>query len=60
MIDTVQSQADPTAVNIERKVESLVLVSGNPNRSSEMLKLLRGLNHWWRSALFCHLLLVTM
>jgi hypothetical protein len=60
MIDTVQSQADPTTVNIERKVESLVQVSRNPDRSSEMLKLSRGLKHWWRSSLFCHLILVTM
>jgi hypothetical protein len=45
MIDTVQSQADPTTVNIERKIESIVQVSGNPDRSSEMLKLSRGLKH---------------
>jgi hypothetical protein len=59
-IDTVQSQADPTTVNIERKVEFLVLVSRNPDRSSEMPKLSRGLQHWWCSSLFCHLLLVTI
>jgi hypothetical protein len=60
MIDTVQSQADPTTVNIERKVESIVQVSGNLDRSSEMLKLSRGLKHWWRSSLFCHLLLLAI
>jgi hypothetical protein len=60
MIDTVQRQADPTTVNIERKGESLVQVSGNPDRSSEMLKLSCGLKHWWRFSLFCHLLLVIM
>jgi hypothetical protein len=52
MIDTVQSQADPTTINIKRKVESLVLVSGNPDRSSEMLKFSRVLKHWWSSSLF--------
>jgi hypothetical protein len=60
MIDTVQSKADPTTMNIKRKVESIIQVSGNPDRSSEMLKLSRALKHWWRSSLFCHLLLISI
>jgi hypothetical protein len=51
MIDSVQSQVGPTTVNIERKVGSLVLVSGDPDRSSETLNLSRVLKHWWRSSL---------
>jgi hypothetical protein len=58
MIDIVQRQAGPTTMNLERKVESLVLVSGNPDRLSEMLNLSRVLKHWWHSSLFCHLLFV--
>jgi hypothetical protein len=54
MIDTVQSQADPMTVNIERKVEPIVQVSGNSERSSQMLKLSHVLKHWCRSSLFCH------
>jgi hypothetical protein len=41
IIDIIQSQADPMTVNIERRVESIIEISGNPDRSSEMPNLSR-------------------